>query len=68
MKELGEGLWFEVLKQASAFDLVTDEDETNRSHIKFLNMVKISEAMQTVHDKESEEHLTRGGSKREFSF
>jgi hypothetical protein len=33
-----------------------------------LNLIKYIEAMQTVHDKSLEEHIHRGGSKREFSF
>ncbi len=68
VRELGEGLWCEVLKQATAFDLVSDEDEKVKSHLKFLNLIKYIEAMQTVHDKSLEEHIQRGGSKRELSF
>ncbi len=68
VRELGGGLWCEVLKQATAFDLVSDEDEKVKSRLKFWNLIKYIEAMQTVHDKSLEEHIQRGGSKREFSF
>ena len=68
VRELGGGSWCEVLKQATAFDLVSDESEKVKSRPKFWNLIKYIEAMQTVHDKSLEEHIQRGGSKREFRF
>ena len=68
MRDLGEGLWFEVVKQATAFDLVTDEGEKVKSRTQLLNLIRYIEAMETVHNQALEEHIQRGGSKREFSF
>ncbi len=49
---MGEGsLWFEVIKQTAAFDLITDDDEKDVAGIQFLNLSKILEAKQVVHDK-----------------
>ena len=60
VRELGEGFWCEVLKQATAFDLVSDEDEKVKYRLKLCNLIKYIEALQTVHDKSSEEHIQRG--------
>ena len=68
-KEPRDGaLWFEIITQAAGFNLITDEGEKDRARLKFLSLTKQLEDKDRRLNKDLEDHIKRGGSKREFIY
>jgi hypothetical protein len=66
-KDPREGaLWFEIITQAAGFNLITNEGEKDRARLKFLSLTKQLEDKDRRLNNELENHIKRGGSKREF--
>ena len=67
--EIEEGpLWLQLFKQSAALELLTDESEKVKARARFLSLIQTIEKNEQEMNEKLEEHIKRGGSKREFLF